>query len=150
MDAVFHITFYDPNGVKDHPNRCLGFYITNIRQAWDEVVFSLAEVASHLGSEYGAHDLSSSPVRFRAIGYTSYGVSIVQCDALMDAWRRAFVSTCPHCEVGPVCTVDNYENNEQILDQTKQAYEQQQAEQLRDRLNTHISVVQLVDRPKKI
>lgn len=143
MDAVFYFTFYiDPTDNDDeYTTRHLGFYINNIRRPWSQLEEDLADVASDFEMEYGVHDWGSSPSGVNTIGYHSSEVEEQRCDELMEQWRQAFLEHAPDCVVSDVVEVPNMDdmNDAEILQFTKEAHEHQQAQQLRDTLNSHVS-----------
>lgn len=156
MDAIFYFSFYidnDNDGDDDEATtRTLGFYVSNICKPWGELEEDLADVASELELEYGVHDWGTSPSGVNAIGYNSGEVEEERCDELMELWRQAFVEHAPGCVVSGVVELSNAEdlNDAEILQFTKNAHEQQQAELQRDTLNTHIRGSGFVAPSKKI
>lgn len=75
------------------------------------------------------------------LGYSSYEVKEHHYDELMQQWRQSFLSMSPGCVVSDVFVVDiNQKKLEpaEIFQNTKDAYEQQQAELLRETLNAHV------------
>ena len=154
MDAVFYFSFYiDDNCDDDEPiTRTLGFYVSNIRKPWSELEEDLSDVASELELEYGVHDWGTAPSGVNAIGYNSGEVEEERCDELMELWRQAFVEHAPGCVVSAVFDVPNLENmnDAQILEATKHAHEQQQAEIMRTTLDNHVGNVASVGSPKKM
>lgn len=155
MDAVFYFSFYIDDNCDDDDEpttRTLGFYVSNIRKPWGELEEDLADVASELELEYGVHDWGTFPSGVNAIGYNSGEVEEERCNELMELWRQAFVEHAPHCVVSAVVELSNVEDltDADILEFTKNAHEQQQAERQRNTLNTHIRGSGSVAPSKKI
>ena len=153
MDAVFHITFYlDPGHIVQRE----AFYIDRLDGWWDEMEEHLAYCAEQLEKTYGQFNWVS--------GRSGAGIKNFGCDCfidqsnsnnihkqVMDEWRQIFHDAQPNCVLGPVCAVDVPSTGlSEVLKITYQAYEQQQTQQLRDTLNTHVGVVQSVAQRKKM
>lgn len=144
MDAVFYFSFYDhsnSNAAGESASRLLAFYISNILRPWSDLAGDLADASSELELEYGAHDLVAPLAGVNAIGYYSSEVEVSECDALMERYRQEFLNHSPGCVVSNVFDVPDIDNmnDADILKFTKDAYEHQQSQQLRDTLNTHVS-----------
>lgn len=154
MDAVFYFTFEDIYSFDNDPPpvlRSVGFYIANMHHVWNEITPHLSEAKSQLEDVYGIHDDCTSLSGVNAIGYTSYEVEDDQRDELIEKWRQAFLRICPGCQLSAVYDLPHHPmntamryvlNDAEILQYLKDAHEHTQAQQLRDTLNTHISVVQ--------
>ena len=136
MNAVFYITFYFDQG---DPTQRRAFYIDRLTSPVDEMEEHLARCADQLN--HGQVDW--------AMGRTIAGIKVFGCssfmgpskhDKMVEAWRQIFRDAEPDCVLGPVCAV-NARTKElaDIMELPRQAYEQQQAEQLRDTLNAHIT-----------
>lgn len=150
MNAVFYITFYFDQG---HGVQREAFFIDRLDGEWDEMEEHLAYCAEQLEKTYGQFNWVS--------GRSGAGIKNFGCDCfidsnnihnqVMDAWRHIFHDAQPNCVLGPVCAVEVPTTSlSDVLKITYQAYEQQQAEHLRNTLNTHIAVVQSVAQRKKM
>lgn len=151
MEAVFHMTFYDPNSVEEHPFRSLGFYIDNI-DSWYDLLYNLDPWLKKFDQTYAEHSLDIKPAGVCANGYITYDLDDhAMQDELMEQWRRAFLSESPGSTVSDVFAADmEHMNDAQILEAIKQSHEHQQAQILRDTLNTHIRGSKSVAPSKKI
>ena len=152
MNAVFYITFY--SGLGDAVQRN-AFYIDRLTAPWDEMEEHLAYCAEQFEKkDYGQFDWVS--------GRSGAGIKNFGCNCfidqthstnnqVMEAWRQNFRDAQPNCVLGPVCAMDaNTKDLSKMFEKTQQAYEHQQAKQLRNTLNTKIAVVQSVAQRKKM
>lgn len=148
MDAVFRFHFYDDT--KDvPPTRSLAFFITNISRTWGEMDWIVSFTALNMETEYGNHCESVS-ARSNVIGYISSDIEGNRQDQLMQKWRTAFLNDFSGCMAGNVLDVTNVGGDAKLLQYTKDLFEHQQAQQLRDTLNTHVGVVQSKTPTKKM
>lgn len=139
MDAVFYFHFYEHNN-DFTPLRSLAFYATNLSTTWEQLDETIAFCAEDMDAKYGEHCGVIGNSGVNAMGYASSEIEGVgRQDRLMDAWRNVFVQRIPGCVVGEVFDVTDVASDAEIFQHTKDAYEQQQAEQLRDKLNTHVT-----------
>lgn len=139
MDAVFYFHFYEHNN-DFTPLRSLAFYATNLSTTWEQLDETIAFCAEDMDAKYGEHCGVIGNSGVNAIGYASSEIEGVgRQDRLMDAWRNVFVQRIPGCVVGEVFDVTDVARDAAIFERTKHAHEQQQAEQLRDKLNTHVT-----------
>lgn len=147
MDVVFN---YDSYNNDLTIRRSLAFYVANvINTSWGELDEIMALCAEDMGVEYGEHyTLKSASVHLISC-YRSLDTDEQQ-DQMMDAWRSVFVSQFTNCVVGDVCDVTNVRFGDQIYERTKDAYEQQQAQQLRVTLNANITITASPATTKKI
>lgn len=143
MDAVFYFLFHEQDFGSNEPNdRHLAFYLTNLNRPWSEIENDVYEYEDQLEMKYGVHNWLGYGAN--VLGYSSYEVEAHHYDELMQQWRQSFLSMSPGCVVSDVFVLDiNQKTLEpaEIFQNTKDAYEQQQAQIMRDTLNTHISVV---------
>lgn len=135
METVFYITFYRTNG----PGHHAAFYVDQLSAPWKTIEKYLANRAEELGEQYGEPDWSSDQ-NPNSFGCICYNVGNEMHETLLELWRQTFFEAWPTCVVGPVCAVDAHTIRlTDMLQITKTAYEQQQAQQLRDTLNTHVN-----------
>lgn len=143
MDIVFYFHFYDHSN-DFMPSRSLAFYAanlnTNLNTTSDELNERIACCAEDMDAKYGEHCglLKLTCAGTTLIGYCSSDIHGERCQQVMHAWRTTFLKQFSGCVVSDVCDVTN-ENGSQILERTQQAYEQQQAQLLRDTLNTQVA-----------
>ena len=157
MSAVFYITFFsDPvdiaPGKRSHTINRQAFYLDGVTTPWEEMEERLAYWADHLEPNYGQIDWVS--------GRSGADVKIFGCNCftppdkqnhMIEVWRRIFHQSEPDCVLGPVCAVSARTIGPmEMLEKTHQAYEHQQAQQLRDTLNTHIRTAGTATPSKKI
>lgn len=137
MDIVFYFHFYAHNN-DFTPARSLAFYATHINTTWDKLDHTIACCAEDMDAQYGEHCglVSSKP---NMIGYSSSDIEGPLQDQVMQAWRSVFANHFIGCVVGDVFDVTHVKNDAQIYECTKDAYEHQQAQQLRGTLNAHIT-----------
>lgn len=139
MDAVFYFHFYEHNN-DFTPLRSLAFYATNLSTTWEQLDGTIAFCAEDMDAKYGEHCGVIGNSGVNAIGYASSEIEGVgRQDRLMDAWRNVFVQRIPGCVVGEVFDVTDVARDAAIFERTQQAYEQQQAQLLRDTLNTQVA-----------
>lgn len=144
MDLVFYFHFYDHT--KDAlPSRSLAFYIANLTfntpRDWDELERKIAYCAKEMTEKYGEpsgvfHGWSPDA---GLLGVTSTGFDELLQDQVMDGWRSAFVNNFTGGEFSEVFDITYIKDDAQIFSHVKQAYEHQQAQQLRETLNAHIT-----------
>ncbi len=146
MNSVLYTAF----GPKDESVH-QAFYIGGCSNAsWKEHLLSRSQELEHL---YGRCHWS---VYFVNVDNFALIFKTVERDKhleLMHVLRQTLLNTCPDCTVGPVCSTVAPINDvdvRKMLQVTKDAHEQQQAEKLRNALNTHMSVVQSMGQPKKM
>lgn len=137
MDVVFNYYAYNNDFTI---RRSLAFYVANIiNTTWGQLDEIMALCAEDVGVQYGEHYTLKSASGVHLIScYRSSDIDEQQ-DQMMDAWRRLFVNQFTDCVVGEVCDVTSVRGGAQIYECTKYAYEQQQAQQLRDTLNDNIT-----------
>lgn len=145
MDAVFYFLFHEQDFGSNEPNdRHLAFYLTNLNRPWSEIENDVYEYEEQLEMKYGVHNwLGYSGGGANVLGYSSYEVEAHHYDELMQQWRQSFLSMSPGCVVSDVFALAiNRKTLEptEIFQHTKDAYEQQQAQLLRDRLNANITI----------
>jgi len=142
MDAVFYFHFYAPtNDVT--PLSSLAFYATNITTPWDELDWKMGYSEGDIEAQYGAHcglvELTIESSGTKLIGYSTSEIHEQQRQQVMNVWRGTFLEIDPGCVVGDVYDVTNMGGSVDIYRYVKDAYDQQQAELLRDRLNANIT-----------
>lgn len=135
MDAVFYTTFYRTNG----PGHHAAFYVDNLPLSWKTIEEYLAVCAEELEEEWGEPDWSSSQTP-NSFGCICYNIRPQLHEKLINLWRKTFCEEWPQCVVGPVCLIDAHTVKiTDMLQTTKDAYEHQQAQLLRNTLNAHVS-----------
>lgn len=135
MDAVFYITFYRTNAPVHHH----AFYVDHLPQPWKTIEEHLATRAEQFEEHYGEPDWSSSQAP-NSFGCICYNLGSDRYEELVNIWHHTFSEAWPQCVVGPMCTVDAHTMTiTDMLQITKDAYEQQQAQLLRDTLTAHVS-----------
>lgn len=145
MDIVFYFHFYDHSN-DFMPSRSLAFYAanlnTNLNTTLDELNERIACCAEDMDAKYGEHCglLKLTCAGTTLIGYCSSDIHGERCQQVMHAWRTTFLKQFSGCVVSDVCDVTNVDGVAQMYERTKNMYEQQQAEQLRDRLNANITI----------
>lgn len=136
MDIVFRFDFY--NSRKEYtPSRSLAFYAANINTNWDELYETMALCTKKMSAEYGEHRGLVMLASANLIGHNSSHIE--QRDQVMEAWRAIFLNHFAGCEVSNVFDMTHVESDAEILERTKDAYEQQQAQQLRATLSANIA-----------
>ncbi len=142
MDAVFYFHFYDP-GDDFTPVRSLAFYATNITTPWDELDWKVGYSEGDIEAQYGAHcglmGLTVATTGTKFIGYSTSEIYEEQRQQVMNVWRATFLEIDPGCVVGDVCDITDMGDTVNMYRYVKDAYEHQQAQQLRETLNTHVS-----------
>lgn len=142
MDAVFYFHFYAPQD-DFTPARSLAFYATNITTPWDELDWKMGYSEGDIEAQYGAHcglmGLTIESSGTKLIGYSTSDIHEEQHQQLMNVWRATFLEIDPGCVVGDVCDVTDMLGTVDIYRYVKDAYDQQQAQLLRERLTTHIT-----------
>lgn len=143
MDAVFYFSFYETDNGNNEPSvRHLGFCIGNVTRPWNEIAEDVYECEDQLERTYGLHSWMNAPHGGTNIfGYQSYEVKAAHHDELMEQWRQAFLRISPGCVVSGVLDLDLNAVGapSKIVQHAKDLYEHQQAQQLRETLNTHVS-----------
>lgn len=161
LDLVFHFHFYDrTNDVR--PLRSLAFYIANLLtintyQDWEIMEWEIISIGQKMNEKYGKHNgkfsaASPSSLFFNAalLCLNSTDIEEPHHNQVMHAWRAAFLHDFVGCEVSEVFDITHLKDEARIFSHVKQAYEHQQAQQLRDTLNTHVGVVQSKTPSKKL
>lgn len=141
MEAVFYCCFCngDQQDSDGSYERHLCFYVANVLEPVKEIRERLSQCAQDLEETYGARNWHIAPAFGNVMGYTYDVKEQTTQDKVMQAWRDVFVREWSDCTVGVVCELPTSAiNNAALLEFTKTAHEQQQAQQLRDTLNTHI------------
>ena len=142
MDAVFYFHFYAPNDGFT-PLRSLAFYVDNITTAWDKLDERMGYLEGGIEAQYGEHcalvALTSAQTGTKLIGYSSSDIHGEKRQQVMDVWRTTFVRIAHGCVVSDVYDVTNVGGGAEMSRYVKDAYEHQQAQQLRDRLNAHLT-----------
>jgi len=141
MNAVFHFHFYDPSD-DFTPVRSLAFYATNMTTTWEQLDETIAVCAEDMDAKYGEHCALIGRSDLNTIGYASSHFEGTRQDQVMEAWRNVFVQRIRGCVVGDVCDITSVDNLNEIFQRVQDAYEQQQAQLLRDRLNEHVTTPQ--------
>lgn len=141
MNAVFYFHFYDPSD-DFTPTRSLAFYATNMSTTWEQLDETIAVCAEDMDAKYGEHCMLIGRSDLNTIGYASSYFEGTRQDQVMEAWRNVFVQRIRGCVVGDVCDVTGVYNPDEIFQRVQDAYEQQQSELLRDRLNEHVTTPQ--------
>lgn len=144
MDAVFYFSFHEPDKGDNEPNvRHLGFCVGNATRPWNVIAEGVYECEDQLERTYGLHSWMNGPSNsVNLFGYESYEVKEHHHDELMEQWRQAFLRISPGCVVSGVLDLDLNAMGtapSKIVQHAKDLYEQQQAELLRETLNTHVS-----------
>lgn len=134
MDIVFHFHFYD-NKTDFTPVRSLAFYVANINTTWGELNEIIESRAKDVAGQYGKH-CGFVCSKTNMIGCSSSDIDEHQC--VMDAWRTIFLNHFIDCVVSGVCDVTQAKDEAEVFEHTQQAYEQQQAQHLRDTLNANV------------
>jgi len=155
LDLVFHFHFYDrTNDVR--PLRSLVFYIANLTfntpQDWEDLERKIACRAQEMFEKYGEHNgmYSGWSPNSALLRLNSKDIDEPHHNQVMHAWRTAFLHDFVGCEVSEVFDITHLKDEARIFPHVKQAYEHQQAQQLRDTLNTHVGVVQSKTPSKKL
>ena len=138
MNAVFYFHFYDPSD-NFTPVRSLAFYATNISTTWEQLDETMALCAEDMDAKYGEHFALIRRSDLNTIGYASSRFEGTRQDQVMEVWRNVFVQGIRGCVVGDVCDITGVDNHDEIFQRVQDAYEQQQSELLRDRLNEHVT-----------
>jgi len=142
MDAVFYFHFYAQNN-DFTPTRSLAFYATNITTPWDELDWKMGYSEGDIEAQYGEHcglvGLTIESSGTKLIGYSTSKIHEQQRGPLMNVWRATFLEIDPGCVVGEVYDVTDMVGTVDIYRYVKDAYEHQQAQQLRTTLNAHIT-----------
>lgn len=146
MNAVLHITFWDEG--RSASVFTYGFYVDNLTAPWDAIEDHLSKCATQLKDFCGAPKFVKKNWPDHSFGFV-FDVKKDSHQEVMRVFHQMCVQAWPNSNVGEVCSLDTVRPQE-FLQFTEQAYNQQQANLLRDRLNTHVSVVQLVGQPKKM
>lgn len=150
MDIVFHFHFYDHHK-QFTPTRCLALYVANINTTWDELDERIESCAEDLDTKYGEHcGLYGLPSNVsNTIGYVSSGIDRAHQDQVMQVWRTIFLNQFTGCVVSDVFDVPPGKDAE-IFAHTQHMYQQQQAQQLRTKLNATITTCGSTATVKKI
>lgn len=138
MDVVFNYYAYNNDLTI---RRSLAFYVANVlNTSWGQLDEIMQLRAEDRGVQYGEHHTLQSASDIHLIRCYRSSDTDEQQDQMMDVWRRVFANEFTKCVVGNVCDVTNVDGVAQMYERTKNMYEQQQAEQLRDRLNANITI----------
>lgn len=144
MDAVFRFHFFD--GDTGPPSHSLAFYVANLNTSWNRLDWILNCVQGYIEAQYGdiskLRDMVGSKPGTTLIGYRSWSIHGERCEQVMNVWRSAFLNHFTGCVVSDVCDVAHLGNinTVAIFEHTQQAHErQQQAQLLRETLDTHIT-----------
>lgn len=148
MDIVFRFHFYDHNN-DDTTLRSLAFYATNISRSWGEMDWIVGFTAADMEAEYGRH-CEAVCARSNVTGYISSEIEGERQDQLMQQWRTAFLNEFTGCVAGNVLDVTAVDGDAKLLQHTKDLYEQQQAQQLRNILSDHVTRHGSLSHHKKI
>lgn len=143
--AVFYISFYADNDPPTHT----AFYIDNLPTSWKPIEEHLGARAEQLEEMFGGIDWMSNP-NANIFGCTLYNLDPNAHEQLIHVWRQTFCETWAECVVGPLCTLTTHDVLLGNMSNTKDAYEQQQVEQLRGTLNQHVAASGSVAAPKKM
>lgn len=148
MDIVFWFNFYHRSKDFSH---ALAFYVANINTTRDKLYETMALCAQKMDAQYGEHRRNALPrIGSHLIGYSSSEIPAEHHNHVMHAWRTAFLRDFVGCAVSDVYDVTTVLDNEKIFGHTKDLYEQQQAQQLRDTLTAHITISASPTAVKKI
>lgn len=131
MDAVFYFHFHEHN--HNTPTHSLAFYANTTGWVVD---FIEGFVQGSMVAQYGVH-CNVMCKKSNIIGFRSWGIRPNQCQHVMEQWRQTF-SQQFSWGVSAVFDVTHVKHH-QMFSHVKQAHEQQQAQQLRDMLHTHIT-----------
>lgn len=143
--AVFYISFYADHDPPTHT----AFYIGNLPTSWKPIEEHLCARAAQLERMFFRVDWMSNP-NTNTFGCALYNLDPNAHEQLIHLWRQTFCETWAQCVVGPLCTLTTNDVLMGNMSNTKDAYEQQQAEQLRTTLNQQLDPSGSVAAPKKM
>lgn len=145
MDAVFYVTFYPNSGGVHHA----AFYVDHLTVPWESIAERLSARSQELEDICVDLDWTMGVSVVDSLGCICHDTGYEVYEELMQMWRQTFCEVSPNCVLGPVCSVDAHTMNiTEILQITKTAYEQQQAQRLRERLNTHVNTTLVASHKK--
>lgn len=97
------------------------------------------DIEAQYGEHCGLVGLTIESSGTKLIGYSTSKIHEGQRAQLMNVWRATFLEIDPGCVVGDVYDVTDMVGTVDIYRYVKDAYEHQQAQQLRTTLNAHIT-----------
>ena len=150
MDIVFYFHFY-----RHRPDfkllHTLAFYVANINATWDKLYKTMDLCAQKMDAQYGEHSELRAYAHTDLIGYSSSEISAEHHNHVMHAWRTIFSKHFTGCVVSDVFDVTHIKGIPHIIYAcTKDLFEHQQAQQLRDTLAAHITTPASTPAVKKI